>query len=66
MFTMRSVARVELGLRLIDTPHSIKPWWENQRYTFIIIDIMPGVRLHRDVKVVAIHKCCQGYPGHGH
>uniref|UniRef100_A0A251UZY0 Uncharacterized protein n=1 Tax=Helianthus annuus TaxID=4232 RepID=A0A251UZY0_HELAN len=34
MFTMRSVARVVLGLRLIDTPQSIKPWWENQRLYF--------------------------------
>ncbi|KAJ0927033.1 hypothetical protein HanRHA438_Chr04g0178131 [Helianthus annuus] len=31
MLTMRSVARVVPGLRLIDTPQSIKPWRENQR-----------------------------------
>ncbi|KAJ0589078.1 hypothetical protein HanIR_Chr04g0181971 [Helianthus annuus] len=31
MFTMRSVAWVVPGLRLIDTPQSIKPWRENQR-----------------------------------
>ena len=49
---MRSVARVVPGLRLIDTPLSISPRREANVYT-LIMDIVPGVRLHPGVKVVA-------------
>ena len=51
---MRLVARVVPGLRLIDTPLSISPRREANDYTLINMDTLPGVRLHRDVEVVAV------------
>ena len=53
MFVDRSVARVVSGLRLNDTPHGISPRREANVNTLKIMDIIPGVRLHPGVKVVA-------------